>query len=100
VASLWIKDVLRHAVELTFNNLPEIPGKTAVFLDVSGSMNGEYLRIGSVFALALLKKTSGNGVFRLFNTEVFNPKASLHDSILTQAERIKSQGGTDTGAPM
>lgn len=96
----WVKDVLRQAVELTFANLPDILGKTAVFLDISGSMSGEYLRIGSVFALALFKKTRGNGVFQLFDTMVYDPKASLHDSILTQAERITARGGTDTGAPV
>jgi len=56
VEKAWVKDVLRQAVELTFDNLSEISGKTAVFLDVSGSMKGDYLRIGSVFALALYKK--------------------------------------------
>lgn len=56
VGKAWVRDVLRQAVEITFDNLPEIPGKTAVFLDVSGSMEGNYLRIGSVFALALYKK--------------------------------------------
>jgi 60 kDa SS-A/Ro ribonucleoprotein len=96
----WTKDVLRHAVELTFANLPDIPGKTAVFLDISGSMKGEYLRTGSVFALALYKKTKGHGVFWLFDTDVHDPKASLHDSILSQSEKIRAQGGTDTGAPV
>ncbi len=100
IEKAWAKDVLRQAVEMTFDGLPEIPGKTAVFLDISGSMNGEYLRIGSVFALALFKKTKGNGVFWLFDNAVHDPKASLHDSILTQAERITAQGGTDTGAPV
>lgn len=100
VSKGWTKDVLRQAVELTFDNLPEIPGKTAVFLDVSGSMNGQYLRIGSVFALALFKKTKGNGVFWVFDTRTLDPKASLHDSILSQAERIHPLGGTDTGAPV
>ncbi len=100
VKSDWVRDVLRQAVELTFDNLPDIPGKTAIFLDISGSMNGEYLRTGSVFALALFKKTLGNAIFWLFDTEVEEARASMHDSILTQAERIYARGGTDTGAPM
>lgn len=100
VEKAWVKDVLRQAVELTFDNLPDIPGKTAVFLDVSGSMEGEYLRIGSVFAIALYKKTKGNGIFWTFNTEVYDPHPSMYDSILTQAERIEAGGGTDTGAPV
>lgn len=100
VSKPWVKDVLRQSVELTFDNLPEIPGKTAVFLDVSGSMKGEYLQIGSVFAVALYKKTKGNGIFWTFDTRVYDPQPSMYDSILTQAERIKAGGGTDTGAPV
>ncbi|MEG6570621.1 TROVE domain-containing protein [Thermoanaerobacterium thermosaccharolyticum] len=100
VEKAWVKDILRQAVELTFDNLPDIPGKTAVFLDVSGSMEGEYLCIGSVFALALYKKTQGKGIFWTFDTEVYDPQPSMYDSILTQAERIKAGGGTDTGAPV
>lgn len=100
VKKAWIKDALRQAVELTFDNLPDIPGKTAVFLDVSGSMDGDYLRTGSVFALALYKKTNGNGIFWTFDTRVYDPQPSMYDSILTQAERIKAGGCTDTGAPV
>ncbi len=100
VESGWARDVLRQAVELTFDNLPEIPGKTAIFLDISGSMDGDFLRIASVFALALYKKTKGNAVFWLFDTDVHDPKPSMVDSILTQAERIHAAGGTDTGAPL
>jgi len=100
VSKAWVKDALRSAVEATFNNLPEISGKTAIFLDVSGSMSGEYLKIGSVFAIALYKKTRGNGLFWLFDTRVFDGQPSLHDSILTQANKIHTRGGTNTGAPM
>lgn len=96
----WLSDALRGAVESTFDNIPDIDGTTAVFLDISGSMEGEYLDIGSIFALALYKKTKGSGVFWLFNTEVIDPKASIHDSIISQAERIRAYGGTNTGAPV
>lgn len=61
-------------------------------------MSGEYLQIGSVFALALYKKTQGNSLFWLFDTEVLDAKPSRHDSIISQAERIHSRGGTDTAA--
>ncbi|MCY9517567.1 TROVE domain-containing protein [Paenibacillus apiarius] len=95
-----LRDALREAVELTFGNLPELGEQTAIFLDISGSMSGEYLRIGSVFALALYKKTQGNSLFWLFDTKVLDAKPSRHDSILSQAERIRVRGGTDTGAPV
>lgn len=51
-----IKDALREAVDITFRNLPELEGKTAIFLDISGSMQGDFLEIGAVFAFALYKK--------------------------------------------
>lgn len=95
-----LRDALREAVELTFGNLPELGGQTAIFLDISGSMSGEYLRIGSVFALALYKQTQGNSLFWLFDTRVTDAKPSRKDSILSQAERIRPRGGTDTGAPV
>lgn len=95
-----LRDALRVAVDLTFDNLPELGEKTAIFLDISGSMSGDYLQIGSVFALALYKKTKGNSLFWLFDTNVVDAKPSRFDSILSQAEKIRARGGTDTGAPV
>ncbi|MFD0589938.1 TROVE domain-containing protein [Paenibacillus sp. GCM10027627] len=95
-----LRDALREAAELTFDNLPELGEKTAIFLDISGSMDGQYLEIGSVFALALFKKTQGSSLFWLFDTEVYDAMPSRKDSILTQAAQIHARGGTDTGAPI
>ncbi|WP_058302937.1 TROVE domain-containing protein [Gorillibacterium timonense] len=95
-----LRDALREAVDLTFDNLPELGNRTAIFLDISGSMNGQYLEIGSVFALALYRKTKGSSLFWLFDTEVVDAKPSRKDSILTQAAHIHAHGGTDTGAPV
>ncbi|OXM83516.1 TROVE domain-containing protein [Paenibacillus rigui] len=95
-----LRDALRQSVDLTFGNLPELGERTAIFLDVSGSMQGDYLEIGSIFALALYKKTQGSSLFWLFDTEVTDAKPSRYDSILSQAERIRARGGTDTGAPV
>jgi 60 kDa SS-A/Ro ribonucleoprotein len=100
VETPWVKDVLRQAVEITVNNIPEIPGKTAIFLDVSASMQGDYLLIGSVFAIALYKRAGGNAIFWTFDTEVYEQQPSLIDSVLSQAEKIKARGGTNTGAPV
>lgn len=100
VSKPWVKDALRLAIDRTFMNLPEIPGRTAIFLDISGSMHGDFLRIASIFALALYKKTNGNTVFWVFNTSVHDPKPSMYDTILSQAERIHASGGTNTSAPM
>lgn len=100
VSKSWVKDSMRQAVELTFNNLPDIEGRTAILLDISGSMNGQNLQTGSIFAFALYKKTKGNSVFYLFDTKAEDANPSLHDSILTQASRVHARGGTDTGCPV
>lgn len=95
-----VRDALRVAVEHTFSNLPDLEGRTAIFLDISGSMEGQYLQTGSVFALALYKKTQGSSLFWLFDVTVEDAKPSRVDSILMQADRIRARGGTDTGAPV
>jgi len=97
----WVRDVLRRSVEITAKNIPSIEGKTAIFLDISGSMlYGDFILIGAVFAFSLFKKTNGNCVFWLFNSLVYEAQPSLVDSILSQAERIRAYGGTNTGAPI
>lgn len=107
----WVQDVLRQSVELTFENLPKIPGRTAIFLDISGSMYGGNfwgrdddlgvapIKTASVVAFALFKKTGGKGPLWLFNNHVYDAKPSLYDSILTQAEKIHPSGGTSSDAP-
>ncbi|MEK0312273.1 TROVE domain-containing protein [Cohnella sp. 56] len=100
VANPVLRDALRDAAEYTFDHLPDLEGRTAIFLDISGSMNGDYLQIGSVFALALYKKTEGDSLFWLFDTVAEDARPSRRDSILSQAERIHARGGTDTGAPL
>ena len=97
----WVKDMLRNSIELTFQNLPEIPGRTAIFLDISGSMLGDPIRIASVASFALFKKTGGHGLLWLFNTHVYDAVPSMYDSILTQSERVcrRVGGGTSSDAP-
>ncbi|WP_373864543.1 TROVE domain-containing protein [Paenibacillus humicus] len=95
-----LKKALENAAELTFENLPELGDNTAIFLDISGSMDGYYLQVGSVFALAMYKKTKGKSLFWLFDTDVMDAKPSRKKGILSQAARIETRGGTDTGAPV
>ncbi|WP_339285841.1 TROVE domain-containing protein [Paenibacillus sp. FSL R5-0486] len=100
IAREELRDALRQAVELSIGNLPTLPGRTAIFLDRSGSMQGDYLRIGSVLALALYKQTRGNALFWLFDHMVEDARPKMDESILSQAHRIRAQGGTDTGRPV
>jgi len=100
VSEPWVRDCMRSATELTFDNLPDLNGRTLIALDISGSMSGDYLETGSVFAFAMYKKTKGNSLFYLFNTHAMDAAPSLHDSILTQASRVSARGGTNTGSPI
>lgn len=100
IRSNWAKDSLREALELSFANLPDIEGNTCIFLDISGSMSGQNIQVASIFAVSLMKKTDLNGRFITFDTTARELNISKFDSILTQASRIHSGGGTDTSAPM
>jgi len=82
----WLKDVLRQTIELTFDNIPEVPGKTMILLDVSSSMKKDFLKIGAILGYTLFKKS--DALFYLFNTQLHDSNASKYDSILTQADRV------------
>jgi 60 kDa SS-A/Ro ribonucleoprotein len=100
VQSPWAADALREALELSFENIPAVEGRTGVFLDISGSMSGQFLRVASIFAICLMKKARLNGRLLLFDHRLQELRVSMRDSILTQASRIHPQGGTNTALPM
>lgn len=100
VQKQWVRDVLSKAADLTFDNLPDITGRTMVALDISASMEGQYIEIGSLFAFALYKKTQGDSLFYLFNRHASDANPSMEEGILEQAARIYAHGGTDTGSPV
>lgn len=95
----WVQDALRDAVEHSVGNMPELPGRTAVCLDISGSMQGEPLKIASLFSLALIRR-SNNGRLILFDTVAEDFQYSKRDSILSQSARIKTRGATNISAPI
>lgn len=108
VSDARVKDALRDAVELSFENVPDVPGRTAVMLDISGSMGDSAtgsggpsrLDVGALFAVTLMKKAGGNGKMFLFDTRLMNFAVSMRDSVLTQARNIRPAGGTDTSLPV
>lgn len=100
VHKAWVRDVLDRATDLSFDNLPDISGRTLVALDVSASMDGQYVKIGSLFAFALYKKTQGDSLFYLFNRYAWDANPSMEEGILKQAARIRVSGRTNTGSPV
>ena len=103
-----IRDILREGVENSLVNIPELPGETAIFLDVSGSMGGGYEfgvrarhegETANLFAFALYKK-SNCPIFLKFNNSVQEVRPSRADSILTQAKELSPMGGTSAELPV
>lgn len=100
VSNGWLKDVLRKGLELAMCNIPDIPGKTTIFLDISGSMRQNNITTAAIFALALMKKATYDAKLVLFDTATTVFPFSAMDSILTQAETIHTRGGTNTACCM
>lgn len=101
VSTNWVKDCLRDGVELSFANLPDIEGRTAVAMDTSGSMGSPIstnsqvscISVAALFGMSLMKKTNGNGRLIGFDHDAREIPFSMRDSILTQAQRVANPGG-------
>jgi 60 kDa SS-A/Ro ribonucleoprotein len=94
-----VQDALRDAVDIAFANVPEVKGRTAVFLDRSGSMT-EYMTVATLFAVCLMRKANLDGRVMLFDDQLEEMTVSKRDSLLTQAEKVHERGGTCTSLPM
>ena len=88
---------LSKAADIALSNVPKFDGKTLIVLDVSGSMNGRPMEVGSLFA-AVLAKSNDNADMMIFaetaKYQTFNPQ----DSLFTIMEKIDSEdvgGGTN-----
>ena len=89
-----LKKALGEAMELSVKNVPVFSGKTAIFLDRSGSMSN-VIGIGSLFAAVLAK--SNNAILINFGSRaenhVYNPASLLAD--IQAPLNSASLGGTD-----
>lgn len=94
-----LKGILETVIEDSLVNIPKVKGNTAVFLDVSGSMEGNEIKKASMYALTLMKRTNGNSLLWLFDTEVVPFEFSSERSVLEQANSIFTRGGTNVAAP-
>lgn len=106
VSATSLQDALRGAVELSVANMPKWPGKTAVFVDLSGSMEWEasrqsgitLKRIASLMG-AMSLHMSDEAFVGGFACEYKRVKLSKRDSILSNAEKIAAlQVGGSTNA--
>jgi hypothetical protein len=107
-ASSKVYDALETALEISVANIPTLSGKTAIIVDVSGSMKSPVSKRSSMCCanIALLlgvmaTKICEDSIFITFDTDLYFPKVSAKGSILSQVSSIKvSGGGTDMFLPI
>jgi len=89
---------ISKAADIALSNVPKFDGKTLIVLDVSGSMNGRPIEIGSMFA-SVLAKTNDDADFMIFANEAKYKTLNPQDSVLTLMGNIMDDedvgGGTN-----
>ncbi len=87
---------ISRALDIAVENVPRLPGKTLIALDVSGSMNGagdakSPAIIGSLFAACLYKATNADIIRFATDAEYVSPNPL--DSTSTIADSLRGAGG-------
>ena len=88
---------LEKALDTSLANVPRFDGSTLVALDVSGSMNGKPLNIGSLFAAVLYKACADADLMRFAEDARLVTGVSPNDTVNTIANVLRSanRGGTN-----
>lgn len=91
---------LAKACEISLDNVPRYGGKTLVVLDVSGSMGGKPIEIGSLFASVLYKANNADLVLFAETAEYcnLNPTDSI-SSMQSYLVKNANGGGTNFHSP-
>lgn len=90
---------LNKAVDSSLKNVPKMDGTTLVVVDASGSMQGQPIKIASLFASVLYKANDADLI--LFSDNAVYATANPMDSTLSIAQAIvqkASGGGTNFNA--
>ena len=100
-AASAVFDALETAIEASVANMRKIPGRTAVAVDVSGSMSWNRVSARSGVSCAEIALLLGvlavriceESVFMTFDTDLYKPAVSTKGGILAQAQGIPVNGG-------
>jgi hypothetical protein len=98
---------IEKALDLSLQNVPALPGRTLVLVDVSASMNDEIFGSRSklrrvegaaLFGAALWKRSEEVDLYA-YNTQLFQIQVPKSTSVLPLADQITKlcSGGTETG---
>lgn len=109
-----VRDALQDAMELSIGNVPHVPGKVYVCVDVSGSMHSPVtgvregattkvrcVDVAALVAAAILRRNPETEVIP-FETKVVSCRLNPRDSVMTNARKLSSLplGGTNCSAPL
>lgn len=89
---------LSNALDISLSNVPVYNGKTLIVVDVSGSMQGNPLRIASLFASILFRSNNDAEVMLFSNNAKYLSSLNPQDSTITIARNIvdaSHPGGTN-----
>lgn len=97
VSSQGLKDALREAINLSLANVPVWQGRTAIFVDLSGSMSSPlsakskllYVDVASLMGAMATKLSAGDYLVGGFGQSYADVPVSRHDSVLTNGEKIR-----------
>lgn len=109
-----VADALQDALEASIENVPAIPGRVVVAVDVSGSMSSpvtgergggttsvQCKDVAALFASAVLRRNATARVIP-FHDEAVDVRLNPRDSVATNAKVLASlpSGGTNCSAPL
>lgn len=103
-----VLNALQEAFELSLLNLEELQGKTAIGVDISGSMSSpvtgnnelRFQDVAGIFAGSILKKNPDSLVIP-FNHTLHLKKFNSRDSLMSLSEQIGlAQGSTNLDVPL
>jgi len=95
--NIKLSDAISEAMDISVGNLDNLPGKTLIAVDSSGSMDGKPIEIASIFAGALIKKSNCEVI--LYDTGIKEFSPSTRTPVVDIADRIQKEamgGGTET----
>ncbi len=109
-----IRNALQEAMEISLENVPEIVGKVAVCVDVSGSMHSpatgyrkgassavRCIDVAALVGAAILRKNP-DAIILPFENDVVKVGLNPYDSVMTNAKILSTLpfGGTNCSAPL
>jgi len=101
--STLVTDALEEAFDQSIKNLPKLPGRTIVCIDVSGSMHSYVSRKSTVMCDEIAKQLgyvvaamSDDAIIYTFDTDLTREDFSKRAGVLSQVRALKNRGGGGT----